>query len=104
MKREEFDDIVAARLQVCKDTLSAKGGEYARGDDRLSNFKKAAKLTGQWPPDALLGIMVKHVVAIYDFAEAGETNMDRWSEKITDTINYLLLLEGLMKELTNGGA
>ncbi len=98
MTSEAFEKIVARQLEYCKRVLSEKADEYQNGEDRLSNFKKAAALEGCSPAKALGGMMVKHIVAIYDFIEKDEPRYLRWEEKITDTINYCLLLDALLQE------
>ena len=49
---------------------------------------------------ALAGMMVKHTVSIYDMINNPDTtyDMDVWNEKITDHINYLLLLRAVVIE------
>lgn len=73
MNAAEFDKLVVARLGYCHQILNAKANEYATSD-RLHNFKVAAALQDIEPETALL------------------------SGKITDMINYALLLEGLIEE------
>jgi hypothetical protein len=79
-----------------------KGPEYARKGDRLSNFKDAGQLQRITPEDALLGMWSKHLISIIDIIKdisAGRTwSMEQLREKLTDSINYHLLLEGLVEE------
>lgn len=97
MNEDTFRDIVLEQIEVCKDTLQVKGDEYAT-DDRLHNFKIAAALQNQRPAEALAGMMAKHTVSIYDLIQSNPTNTILWNEKITDHINYLLLLKAVMVE------
>ena len=79
-------------------------GQYDpnRGDniDRLSAFKIAAALQNCNPKAALAGMMSKHVVSLYDmcYSTLLHFDMEQWDEKITDCINYLILLKALVKE------
>ena len=102
MTPERFEQIVDARLAHCQKVLTAKGEEYSRDGDRLHNFKKAGRKLGETPEAALLGMNVKHTVSIDDIVtdlEAGELPTTKaLDEKISDAINYLLLLEGLIVE------
>jgi len=105
MKNEDFKKVVEQRIEKIKAVLGKKGAEYTRGGDRFSNFKRAAAVRGnQTPEDALLGMMMKHIVSIIDLIEdmqdSTETvaSYDIWSEKIGDSINYLILLEGMIIE------
>ena len=103
MTPAQFDQIIEDQFKQCRQLLSQKAGEYARGD-RLSNFKKAANLTGSTPVTALWGMAVKHIVSIADYVndyEMGDVHtLPQWNEKIHDAINYLLLLKGV---LVDGG-
>ena len=75
-----------------------KAKEYAT-QDRLHNFKVAAELQGVSPVQALAGMMAKHTVSVYDMCLSGKTfQIELWNEKITDHMNYLLLLQGLVEE------
>lgn len=98
MNAEDFKKVVDDQLAHCRMVLLDKGDEYAPGVDRLSNFKMSAILQEITPIQALGGLMAKHVVALYDFIIHDEVMYSRWEEKITDTINYLLLLEALIRE------
>ena len=102
MKQEAFDQIVSDRLSFCQKTLSMKAVEYATSD-RLHNFKLAAALQGIEPETALVGMWAKHLVSIVDIVSTIEhtgaaTAPALLSEKITDVINYALLLEALIEE------
>lgn len=93
MNSEKFDKVVDEQLKVCKDVLSSKSNEYA-AKSRLHNFEIAADMEGVSIEQALAGMMAKHTVSIYDLC-FGRITADRdiWDEKITDSINYLLLLK-----------
>lgn len=102
MKSEDFDKLVEARLGFCARILQIKAGEYAT-TDRLHNFKVAASLQDVEPETALLGMWAKHIVSIVDIVNKVERTgkvPDRslLKEKLTDIINYALLLEGLIEE------
>lgn len=100
MKKELFDTIVNAQLSCCEAVLINKAREYAT-EDRLHNFKVAAELKHETTQEALLGMMAKHTISIYDMCQSKEVfPMDVWIEKITDHINYLILLRAVMTEDT----
>ena len=102
MNAEDFDKIVAARMAWCNKTLCAKGDEYARDGDRLWNFKAAGRKRNQHPAQALAGMEVKHDVSVDDIIDGLARGIvppkELVAEKIGDSINYLLLLEGLVEE------
>jgi hypothetical protein len=48
---------------------------------------------------ALGGMMAKHTISIYDMIDTGnDYPMALWDEKITDHLNYLLLLKAVVSE------
>jgi hypothetical protein len=102
MNAKDFDKIVGARLNWCEKTLCAKGDEYAREGDRLWNFKAAGRKRNQHPAQALAGMEVKHDVSVDDIIDGLARGIvppkELVAEKIGDSINYLLLLEGLIEE------
>lgn len=99
MNNSEFMAIVTEQLDYCKALLNVKGDEYdAATADRFHSFKTAAELQQIAPKQALAGMMCKHTVSIYDMCNGGEYSDDLWREKITDSINYLLLLLAMVLE------
>jgi hypothetical protein len=98
MDHDTLKGFVKAQIKLCEDVLIVKGKEYG-ATDRLHNFRVAAELQGIEPRNALAGMMAKHTVSIYDMccSDAYFTQA-QWDEKITDHINYLLLLSAMVKE------
>lgn len=99
MTHQRFEEIVNQQLDTCRDLLVVKGKEYSLTDDRLACFKKAASLQGETVKQALCGMLAKHVVSVYDMCmSGGKFTMDKWAEKVTDSMNYLLLLMAAVEE------
>lgn len=99
MIKTTFDAIVDEQLARCHDLLIEKGKEYAPGVDRLHAFKRAAALQGCTQGEAALGMMAKHLVSVTDMIQSHEHfTSSRWDEKITDSINYLLILRAIVEE------
>jgi hypothetical protein len=102
MTPQDFEKVFFDRVSKSEATLIAKAREYATGTDRFHNFKKTAAFRSCTPENALWGMVSKHLVALSDFIdqlEAGEDVPDaQWDEKIGDSINYLMLLDGLIEE------
>jgi hypothetical protein len=100
MKPEVFNDVVCKQFERCMETLGAKKTEYSGDKDRLDQFKRGGNFRGKHPMDVLAGMMMKHTTSVYDLIERqsnGETvGLGMWEEKITDHINYLVLLMGLV--------
>lgn len=104
MTNERFAEIVVAQAKACLDLLVVKGKEYSLEEDRLIAFKRAAALQGETVRQALCGMLAKHVVSVYDMCMSnGEFTEARWDEKITDSINYLLILKAAIKEDLDDG-
>jgi len=99
VKADQFKDILDAQITRVQDVLVVKAAEYAT-EDRLANFRKGANLRGVGMPQVVTGMMVKHTVSIYDMVESEKQfTMDQWDEKITDHINYLILLRATLVEI-----
>jgi len=118
-----FDAILAQRLDRTKRVLGSKALEYASDQDRLHNLNSAARYDDESPEKALWGMWKKHIVSVQDIINRIENahqngedlafsnvEMDLINEKITDMVNYTILLEGLFharrsaKEETNQGS
>lgn len=102
MTYENFEESFEARVDLCRRVLIGKNAEYARGQDKLHNFKEAAAMEGQSPEQALRGMLLKHWQSLRDLCN----DLDRgqfhptaiWDEKIGDALNYLFLLNAIVKE------
>lgn len=99
MNNKDFETVVGQQLDHCRDLLILKGKEYSTEEDKLHNFKIAAEMQGITQKQALGGMMAKHTVSIYDMIQSvNDFPLIKWDEKITDHINYLLLLRGILVE------
>jgi hypothetical protein len=108
MTHDEFSKILYSRLQDIEQRLASKAKEYAT-EDRLHNFKQAAKLKSESPGEALLGMLVKHWVSVMDMTKSFTEDpwfvptLEQVNEKFGDVICYMILLEALIKERINSG-
>lgn len=102
MDAKGFDIVLENTLKQCRDVMGSKSTEYARGSDKLHNFKRAAGVLGVSPEKALLGFKAKHTVSIMDILDdldAGKLpSVELLAEKIGDEINYLILLKACILE------
>lgn len=99
MTTEEFNETIAQQMNLCSSLLTQKQNEYAPVADKLHNFKLAAHLQQIPVKQALAGMMAKHTVSIYDMLYSDETfPIEKWEEKITDHINYLLILKAVLND------
>jgi len=95
---EEFVSVLNDQISNVRGVLDVKAIEYAPVD-RLSNFKQAAHLQKISMPQAVVSFMAKHTVSIFDMVRTGKPYpIEVWDEKITDHINYLILLKAALLE------
>jgi hypothetical protein len=114
MRHAEFDKLLKEILERTTTVLSTKSDEYSTDSDKLHNFKRAGAMLNCTPEKALIGMWTKHIISILDIVdtidkESSEHNhmfvtkpysvtVKKVEEKIGDAINYLILLEALIKE------
>ena len=102
MTKKKKKKVVEDQFTFCKNLLITKGVEYSENEDnidRLHSFKVAAAIQNITVKEALAGMMAKHTVSIYDMCKnSRKHSFEKWQEKITDQINYLLLLSALVTE------
>ena len=105
MNQEWLNRIITRTTEELAQTLRDKGLEYADADgDRLDNFKALALLQHTTPERALLGLVGKHIVALFDFARRDaqgddpEIPNEQWEEKTGDIIAYMVLLRAIRTE------
>ena len=105
MNSQDFNKLANNRFNKCKELLGLKSNEYSRDNDKLHNFKNAGRMLGEIPEIALMGMKVKHTVSISDIVwdiQMGKLpSLELLAEKISDEINYLVLLEALITERIN---
>lgn len=98
MNQSQFNDIFESTVSRCRNVLCSKAKEYAT-EDRLHNFKQAGHIQEVTPVQALAGMMAKHTVSVYDMVKSKDAYPEAlWNEKITDSINYLILLRALIED------
>jgi hypothetical protein len=98
MLQSEFVEVLDDLIDKMRSVLDSKSKEYST-HDKLHNFKVAAGLKGETPRQALMGMLVKHTVSVYDMGTSTDTfTMAQWDEKIIDHLNYLVLLKAIIVE------
>ena len=99
MTTPEFNKIVESQLDRIKNVLVKKQAEYNLDTDRLSVFKHGAGISEETPEQVLYGFMLKHIISVTDMINSkGNYTEELWNEKITDICNYLILLQGLLRD------
>lgn len=100
--QEQLDAVMADIITRSKNLMSLKGGEYARGSDRLDNFRRNAAVLNT-TPELVWGVYAaKHWDAINTYiGDITEGKVRERSEPIEgrahDMINYLILFCALVK-------
>ena len=62
-------------------------------------FKVASAFEGITTKQALFGMLTKHLVSLSDMVRQDNNySLDVWNEKISGSINYLLLLKAIVEE------
>lgn len=103
MNQNDFEKTIKEQIDISLNLLTKKGKEYSRDEiDRFAVFKRAAAIQHCSPKEALCGMMAKHTVSVYDLCRSEtEIPLELWTEKITDSINYLLILKAMIAEEKN---
>jgi hypothetical protein len=98
VNQEVFDELLEDQINRIRSVLATKAKEYST-EDKLHNFKEAAVFGKSTMRHALAGMMMKHTVSLYDMCNSSNfSDLDTWDEKITDHINYLILLKAVVLE------
>lgn len=99
MKQKDFESLVNHRLEKCKEILGIKGVVYASKSNRLKNFYDGASFNECTPKQYAQMLVTKHLVAIKDHIVNNQSmSEDFIEEKITDVINYMLLIEAIEED------
>ena len=106
MNKQDFNSIVLKRCDLIQDVLFTKNKEYANDIEAFHNFKSACGLSFHNSQEKVAWeFMVKHLQSIKDIIEHvsidganGYPKESLVEEKIGDAINYLILIEGMLKE------
>ena len=102
MTDTEFKDVVN-RIKDRLDFLcDIKGKEYSTEQDRLSTFKRTAALEKNQPEQALLHMVAKQIISLFDIVDSltpdTKPHPDGLLEKTGDVIVYMILLQALIEE------
>lgn len=102
MNQKEFNEVIIRQTDRCKSMLVAKGAVKNTAVDRLAHFKKAAVVLNTTPRAALMGMLSKHLISVSDMCMCEQQySKEQWDEKITDSINYFLILCAIVEEELN---
>lgn len=105
MNLENFNQLLEERFEKTRSILIEKNKEYGLTEDVLHSFRKQADFSlHNTGPSVCWELMVKHLYSVRkmvtDFEATGiPPTEELTNEKIGDTINYLILLEAMFKEI-----
>jgi hypothetical protein len=102
MKIQEFKKLLESRFSKTRETYSTKMNEYATDLDVFQSFRRGVGFSFHDTPEGVAWeYTCKHLECIKTIISKlpGEVPTDELlEEKIGDAINYLIILEGLIKE------
>lgn len=99
MKKKDYGKAIDEEINYCKSILLKKGKEYQSNEDVFNNFVKGETLLKDTKEKVLFSYLMKHLISLSDMVDAPAINsFATWREKITDSINYLLILYAMIKE------
>ena len=104
MTREMFNIVVEDALRQVREMIMSKGGDYATGADRFSQFYRTAALEMLTPTKSLGCKVSKHIVTVFEWLEEMEKDQKayreiwQWDALLLDIIVYSLLLRGLLMD------
>jgi hypothetical protein len=105
MKIKDFKDLLEKRFEKTRETYSRKMNEYATDLDVFQSFKKGVGFSFHDTPEGVAWeYACKHFESIKNIISKcpDEVPTDELlDEKIGDAINYLIIIEGLIKERGN---
>ena len=105
MTKTDFNTIVQRRTELIHSVLNSKGNEYAMDTDAFDNFKSGVNIAfADTPEKVAWEYMTKHLQSIKSILNnvandsSSTPSIEVIEEKIGDAINYLILIEGMLKE------
>lgn len=103
MKHVELMKHAEDTFHRCLELLKKKGEEYSQDkviDDRFVIFKRAGAIQDISSKEALTGMMSKQLASIVDMTKRPTDPNQKalWREKVSDSINYLVMLLALVEE------
>lgn len=98
MTFDEFEVVANVAINNMRKLMASKGREYARTEDRFDNFNRLAADLSMSRDKVLLVYLTKHMDAIKNYVNTGNSVSEPIQGRILDALNYLLLLYGMVEE------
>jgi hypothetical protein len=108
MTTRQFNRYIDFQIERCKRLLVLKGREYtpdvdpeAEIGDRLGHFRESGVSQDCPSEQALWGMLDKHLRSLMKMCKEPTSFLPEiWDEKLTDALNYLLILSAMVNENT----
>jgi len=107
MKKEEFIKESLETIKKCMEVFEEKHSEYSdhggnEDGDCFYSFKNVSKLLNEKPEKIAFMYMMKHFQSLVDIIYNEHfVSEETFDEKIRDLINYILIINGIVKESIN---
>jgi len=101
MKAEEFNAVVVNQIKMSSNMLIKKAEEYSTKNDRFHNFNVGSVELGLSRLKYAESLMQKHITSVRDMINQWNEkpfSVEHIDEKFTDSINYFILIKGMMLE------
>ena len=99
----DFDTHLEQIIADCRDTLTAKGRDYAGSADKFANFKRVADAAGLDPLQVMYIYAAKHWDAVSTFVKTRKLASEPIESRFVDLLNYVFLMSGIVREMTLKG-
>lgn len=104
MTQRDFDTHFEQFTADQRDTLTAKGKDYAPGDDKFANFKNVAAMLGVPVVTVAMVYFLKHVESLCTYAKTGKATSEPIQGRLLDAANYAAIMSGIVRELEAASA
>jgi hypothetical protein len=100
MNHSDREQIIESLLYEAEQLRVRKGNDYSGKEDVNSNFHRLAKKLNLKPETILWVYLTKHLDSIETYIREGKLESEPIENRIIDSVNYLLILQSLIKEKT----
>jgi len=98
MSLQERQKITKELFDWCLEVLERKGKDYLNGESANSQFKNLSEQLGISVTQVWAVLFSKHITAIMNYVKNGQTESEPIESRILDAINYLAILNAIIKE------
>ena len=99
MNRHEMNSLMKRIASIVSDTRDAGQNEYARDSENVfANFDRVGETLNLKREKVLMVYLLKHIDGIIAYIDGHKSQRENISGRITDSIVYLLLLQGMFED------